>query len=106
MTDLIPLDVNEIVGPMILKRDELLNAATLQDDLAAKARQDAKDAAERALNRGEQAAEELEQSAATMRAYAERWNAIIAREETEAGVTVTPTPTLTDGQLDTGEVAK
>jgi hypothetical protein len=101
-----PIDVNEITGPMILKRDELLRAAEADDVSAEKARAEAKDAAERALNRGETAAEGFEQEAAQHRAYAARWDVIIAREEAEAGVSVTPVDTLIDGQGVTGEVAQ
>lgn len=101
----ISIDVNEITGPMILKRDELLAEAADFDLSAAKARAEAKDAAERALNRGMAAAEGFEHEAATLRAYAARWDVIIAREQTEAGVTVSPADTLTDG-LGTGEVAQ
>jgi hypothetical protein len=102
----ISIDVNEITGPMVLKRDELLRQAAEADVSAEKARAGAKDAAERALNRGETAAEGFETEAATKRAYAARWDVIIAREQTEAGVTVTPIDTLVDGAGVTGEVAQ
>jgi hypothetical protein len=101
----INLDVNEITGPMFLQREMLLGQADEADKQAVLAREAARDEAAKVLQRGEEAAESWEGSAARKRAYADRWSVIIAREESEAGVTVDPTPTLTDGQLDASGVA-
>jgi hypothetical protein len=95
----VSIDVNEITGPMYLKRDELLTEAEREDVLAATARTEAKAKAERALSMGEIAAEGHEATAVTKRAYAERWNHIIAREESEAGITADPAVTRTDGEV-------
>jgi len=75
------IDLKEITGPMILHRDKLLQEADADIAYAAQARAEAKEAANRALQEGEEVAERYERSAATRRAYAEHWNGVIAREE-------------------------
>jgi hypothetical protein len=93
----ITIDIDEITGPMYLKRDELLAEAEREDVLAATARAEAKSKAERALSMGEIAAEGHEATAASKRAYAERWDHIIAREEYEASQSAAVT--RTDGEV-------
>jgi hypothetical protein len=93
----ISIDVAEITGPMVLKRDELLAEAEEADKQAAYARESARDAAAKVLQRGEDEAESWEGSAARKRAYAARWDVIIAREETEAAQSAAAT--RSDGEV-------
>lgn len=94
------IDINEITGPMFLQREMLLGQADEADKQATLAREAARDEAAKVLQRGEDEAESWEGAAARKRAYAARWDVIIAREESEAGVSAqSPVETLTDGQV-------
>jgi acyl-CoA synthetase (NDP forming) len=84
----ISIDVNEITGPMRLKREELLTEAAKDRQDAETAREGARLVAEKELQAGEEMAEGFERNATLKEAYAARWGQIMAREETEAGVTV------------------
>jgi hypothetical protein len=91
-----PIDPAEIIGPLTAQRDAILAAAAAEDDTAAKARANAKAAAERVLAEGEQTAQHHERAAAHKRSLAERWGSVIAREQAQARGVFDPTATAQD----------
>jgi hypothetical protein len=107
------IDINEITGPMRDAVERLGKEIAEIEGVAAKVEQEHQAEAAQLLRKGAEEAAPYRQVVADKRAAMSRWQLLIAREENEAGVavppdtgvTVTPTPTLTDGQLDTGEAA-
>lgn len=82
----VQIDPGEIARHMVAERDRLLAEAEDHDANARQARQQASEAAEQVLREGQALAERHERRAAERRAYAEHWNAVIAREEQAAGL--------------------